>query len=154
MYFVAPNELVHGGKPIFLGLVKEGFLDPCTSEFTEALPLLRTEVKSISYSVFKLGIDAKNVASMSLVMNPLEEFQNVPIETTAIIPLGFVKDWVYATMKVPKFEVNFVFVPKNTPPIFETSGTYVIRFEITDNNKEVHPTEVQITVSTPRLGTT
>ena len=146
MYFRATNELVAGGKPVFLGVVKQGFLDPATREFTDALPITQEDVKAIRYSVFKLGANPNAVASMSLVMNPVPEFQNVPIDTKAIVPFDFVKDWVYDTMKVPKFEVNFVFVPENVPPIFATSGNYEVRFEIIDENNEIYPAVVEMQV--------
>ena len=139
MYFKASNNLVPGGKPIFLGVVKQGFLDVTSQEFTDALPLTAADVQSIKYSVFKEGIDAQYVTSMRLKMNPVPGMQEIPIEITAIKPFDYVKDWVYEAMKVTKFKVNFVFIPANMPPIFAESGEYELLFVITDINGEEHP---------------
>ncbi|MCL2304641.1 MAG: hypothetical protein FWC43_04790 [Planctomycetaceae bacterium] len=146
MFFKATNELVVGGKPIFLGVIKEGFFDPTAGEFTDALPLIRDEVQSMTYSVFKLGARQTGSSSIGFGMNPVDNFQNVAIPLTSIKPFDFVPDWVYEKIKEKKFKVNFSFVPDNVPPIFETAGTYQIRFEVTDIKGEIHPAVLEINV--------
>ena len=143
MDFSAPNNLVTGGRPVFIGWLEQ-FLDKQVS------PLAAGDIESITFSLFRQA--ASTLGEYSRYMEttppiPIDGWQEILLDTNKVITEPTIYEpELYRVLALTPFQSNFFYMPPHGQVLFAQPGLYTARFDIVDALGDPHPAEVSMTV--------
>ncbi len=141
--FVCTSILVTKETPFFIGYL-EKFIE--TTDNIVSVPMTAEDVDTIKMSLSRREQVYRGLVTREYENIPVEGFQDVIIDKSAIIEPRRFQDSFYEVFGESPFDVNFKYIPPIEPYMFLEPGVYVVRFEFVSTQGHVMPFEDYITV--------